>query len=68
MRRRREWKRGIAVGWSPAQLSQLGVFSFGFLKDGDVGVGAGNGLPLTNKHLSRRNRLKYAEVASGLSF
>jgi hypothetical protein len=56
------------VGWSPAQLSQLGVFSFGFLKDGDVGVGAGNGLPLTNKHLSRRNRLKYAEVASGLSF
>ncbi len=30
---------GVAVGWSPAQLSQLGVFSFGFLKDGDVGVG-----------------------------
>ncbi len=29
----------VAVGWSPAQLSQLGVFSFGFLEDGDVGVG-----------------------------
>ncbi len=29
---------GVAVGWSPAQLSQLGVLSLGFLKDGDFGV------------------------------
>ena len=29
----------VAVGRSPAQLSQLGVLSLGFLKDGDFGVG-----------------------------
>ncbi len=30
---------GVAVGWSPAQLSQLGVFGFGFLQEGNVRVG-----------------------------
>ena len=30
---------GGAAGWSPAQLSQLGVLGFGFLQDGDVRVG-----------------------------